>query len=230
MQRIASILVVIVSAAIAGCVSSDPWAASQLAAVGPPRADNSRTGSSTNGPTIGETEQPSTTAPRSMSSGSTRRQDDANHNPLVLNPLVYASPLPIVREPERKTASQESTREASGNSTSTDVVRLISPPSPAIAVGPLSQLWQLYRAFEFKKVIELAMLYATSAQSTGYELASAYVLSAASAYLRGDQNLARTFVRDAVQADPRALPDPDYFPGEFCRLYEGVMRSGQHGR
>lgn len=106
--------------------------------------------------------------------------------------------------------------------------RLISPENPFADVEPLDRLWELYRAFEFRNVTHLAWYNLNSQPMCKYQVASVYLLAGAAAYL-SEQNDARDLLLEAIRTDPQAVPDPQYFPADFCAYYAAIAaESHQH--
>ena len=100
---------------------------------------------------------------------------------------------------------------------------LISPDTPLAELGAAADAWDLYKVFEFQRVIAYALAYAGTSQTSKYEAVTVYTLAAASAYLTGDGDKALTLLRQAVRASRDARPDAKYFPSLFCAMYEKTL-------
>ena len=114
-----------------------------------------------------------------------------------------------------------SDRNADGALNETPAV--VTWPSPVTLPPSVDALWHLYRAFQFREVIDSVTRVGASDQLNGYTLATACTLAAASAYIANDQHAVKAFIVRSVSACPAVRPDPMVFPTSFCAIYRNTV-------
>ncbi len=99
------------------------------------------------------------------------------------------------------------------------LVRFVSPStSPELA-----HLWGSYRGFEYDNVIQLAKTAANRQNQNSFLRASAYILAGAAAYMNGNTGEAHIHFLRAVEAYPKAVPDPAVFPSEIRTMHKQAI-------
>jgi len=97
-------------------------------------------------------------------------------------------------------------------------VRVVSPStSPELA-----HLWGSYRRFEYDNVIQLVAT-ARQPNQDPFLRASAYILAGAASYMNGNTGEAHLHFLRAVEAYPKAVPDPAVFPSEIRTMHKQAI-------
>lgn len=84
-------------------------------------------------------------------------------------------------------------------------------------------VWHWYKVFEYERIIEFTQSLDPQALGHGCSAATVYVVTAASAYLLGNEGLAKEWILQAKTSCPSYIPDQNSLPKAFCVLY-GTVR------
>jgi hypothetical protein len=90
---------------------------------------------------------------------------------------------------------------------------------------PVDALWAEYRAFHYETVLYRGYAFSRQDGIFAAQRAIALILAGSSAYILGNDGIARELLGQAAAIAPDIRPNPEVFPTEVCQWHERFAHS-----